>query len=327
MSRFAVNPIPVRDAITITGRRVRITPLDTPSERIVTEARLGGKPKQILGAISRVLQKHVREIGEDGTAREIKPWDKAVLLAEEADMLLLLRWVSYGDLLTLGFQCPACDTPHEGYQGRISMMRREMFECGDPSCPCHAINAESKAQEGGAYNSWEHMKARWGDVPADHLTRNPEGMTYVPSEDRLSLHTHEEVEAFRGLEIGVKHLAMKAREDLLDDLKANESASDAVLIHCIDWIKWPSDNPAEAVDTKALRPVDAEKAIRDAVRQMVSLNLRNGIAAFVEKKPGKVDAKAAVQCSVRLCSKESVLPIRVDESFLFPNHAAALKNS
>lgn len=297
-SAFA-SLVPVTEGISCTGRRVACLPYTKDVELYWAGARKERSPRAILKALSKISVEFTHA-GDAMHHGQIVDYSNSVLLTEEADLLLLSRWVNYGHEALISHQCPVCGTMNDELMLDLRKMRRKLFECSDPECYCHEANRLTKEATDEEYDAFVFMNEHWSQVPEDHLRKAPTDLVYTPDPrygaQDLKVHC-------RFLTVGDQHaLGPLALEDSEEEVRR-------LLEVMVTRFEWPS---------QLSHPVDDKPTIRQILSDM-PLALRMGIKSFIDSKAGGDDTSVNIQCKTEWCRRVARQQLPFDPQFFMPN--------
>lgn len=281
--------IPVKQAITVTGRRVIVVPFDQKTEAFILGAD-GIEDSINLGA--KICGRHIH-VGSVEDHRPLSNYGTEVLLSEETDMLYLARWYSYSKKsFDFRFKCPACNTADD-LQVLLKGMRRELFECGDDACCCRTINARARRIPDSEWDSIKWMDDEWYEVPEDHLKTSPPALTFNPVGDLKVM--------LRFLMVGQKMRVAKA------EMQFPDTALQVHLEEKVVGVSWPS-KMVNATSRKDLTILLAQ----------MPLDLRLKIKDWHDHQLGGVDQAVGLKCSSRMCGRIAEETVQFSSDFFLP---------
>ena len=308
-------PVPTRQAVSITGRRLVLYPFGQGTEGLVAHAMQEKSVSGFLNLTTSFVREYAREVSEEtGEEVAIDNYARRMLMQEEFDLLFLLRYVSYGHLFPFIFTCPHCQyVTDEPMELDLSRCRRYLIECSDEACECHEVNELCRETPDEEYHNFDFMSQHWTGVDPDHLEHAPPRLVYRPSSD-MSLQRWSR-EAYEGLEF---HFAFPTVSQKLrlathsdDD---NPEQVRVWLEETIRRIVWPR----HGIDTQGERERDTRRDTRRVLRQIKEEALRMCLRSFLERKTGGLDARVRIVCPNPVCRQAVLQRVPVGKEFFMP---------
>lgn len=147
--------------ITVTGRRVEISPMTGEEEKLLLRA--AKNPKQKTNVNKQLISKLV----------EPTPiWEK-LTVGEETDLLYLIRLYSVGKSMPLRLSRSG---RVQDFEVDIREFTRFALECGDPKCPCHNYVPVKTTEE---FLASDQLAVDLSEIPEGHYEANPPDMSLV----------------------------------------------------------------------------------------------------------------------------------------------------
>lgn len=290
------------DTISCTGRRVRVRSLDYNSDLILHEALDDGSLNAVSSAFTSIIQKYIQEQREDGTFGPIENYSSRVLMAEEMDLLYLLRTVSYGSIAPFGWSCSNCKHSQDAAYVDTKNLQRRLFECSDPECPCHDIN--ERMNELYDATSWDNMAwadDEWPSVPANHLVAAPAELTFKPDTGFYGPSVID-------LEIKCRPTVSDVRKSILtkkgnkkrgiQQLQNGTIPISDIALPSIESLNWPSKGLFNVSN-----PMELSRIVNSMPRRM-----QVEIGSFASKEQGGIDNSVDLKCSNCGAVQRTLLP-------------------
>lgn len=316
MSKFKTLK-PTRQAITVAGRRVEINPLNYRADLVVNEALESDDQVRIAMVFADLIRNFVTC---NIDLRDEKVYNNQIYLAEETDLVYLLRWASFSTIAPFMVKCGACEAEVE-QSVETRMFQRRLYECANDECACHAINKEMDEEINALNESdepfeWDNIawaEENWHHVPEDHLTEHPKSVIYktdrYEATSDLSISCRAPMVSMR---VGMTQkknsigITKKKGKTSRSKIKALARGGIELIDPCagiIEHINWPSDDLIEVSDPKRVVAL-----LKEMPREML-LDIVRVAARF----RGGIDNSIMFSCPS--CGEVSRRPLPFDRSF------------
>jgi len=216
--------LPLMPGITCTGRRVVGIPFDHKTTVRYLSAEKSESPEELVDALCWITQRHVHA----GTVEEHKGFDvNNMLLYEQLDANYLARVASYGSKMPFTWTCRCKETTNPELE--LRECKRYLYECSNPDCACHEINAELRKVPEKGHDNIAWMNEHWVDVPEGHLSDYPPDLVY--SGEKFG----------QDFQIFCEPLRISAQRALARyQAYQDEESLYQLLVHIVRRIYWPS---------------------------------------------------------------------------------------
>lgn len=307
-------------AITVAGKRVQIDAPDSWAHIHMGRAFKSGNPNDVVRAFSKLVRTYVKFDLEGTGEYVVLPEDVymgKVLLAEELDILWLMRWANSSSEIPWGNDCP-CPTRHPLaaiIPGKA--FRRQLYECSDAECVCHEINAEmfevwAELADKKEWDNIEWMNERWHELPHDHITTDSEIKVSFADVDpadfpNFNLRVISDLVVFARVPTAAQRPTMLGENAALSDLSAGEVPKATMLAAFVTGFQWPSKGIVEREERK----VAIEQFLSGAKDQMLV-----HIEHTVMRGAGGIENVASVQCTH--CDRNLRVVVPFDRDFILP---------
>jgi aspartate carbamoyltransferase regulatory subunit len=301
------------DAITVTGRRIRVKSMQTKHQKLILS---GTKDMEKSFSISKdlieacveavnpdaLINKDCHIVQEPGLPPSCKLNYSKLSISEESDIMYLLRLQTLRNIVSFSFRCPnrRCKgNSHKpvDYTADIRKFKRKLLKCGDMNCPCQTFD----------YDPDDLVKSNdpkeivdFSSIPEDHMLTTPPIMTFTLEECGWTVKC-KLMDAVDKPFIG-KWLQADDDEVIVKSLvKAIVDINDVVANY-----KSPS---------KTLDKVLSEKLIYEALQEITQFDLMT-IRDFIDSKTGGVDSDVDFKCIY--CNESYEHSIPMASSFFLP---------
>lgn len=310
------------EAITVTGKRVQIHSPDSWAHMKLNDAFKTQDPQAVLNAFSAIARKYVWfDLEGTGDYRQLtaEEYREQVLLAEEMDLLWLLRWGTSSSDIPYMDSCPC---PQQNALTAVvpgKAFRRRLFENDDPNCPAKVINAamDEAWDELSDKREWDNiawMREEWSEIPHDHIDPTREIRVTFTEDDldaddfvNMRLSVLSDLVVFAQLPLAGNRNAT-IEDAKTSDLQAGAVALSQMLSGFVTGFVWPS------------KGIDEREERKLAIKQFLQ-GAKGPILAHLERKimvgAGGIENRARVDCSE--CGKRFSVPIPFDRGFILPS--------